>query len=139
MNTGRILKTGLALGVVANAYDFVMNNYIISSMMQAPFMNDMKSVSVTWMVIGDFVGALVFVWFFDLVRGSFGAGAKGGATYGFCAALLMNFPLWIFMHLFVKGFSYALAWEWTCLGLLWGVIGGAVAGIVYDKTGPATA
>ena len=140
MHIGRILKTGLALGVVANVYDYVTNMYVFPALMPWPgFMNDMASVSMTWLIVGDFAAALVFVWFFDRVRSSFGPGVTGGATYGLYAAILMNFPIWIFMHLFVKGWSYALAWQWTCLGLIWGVIAGVVASVVYDKTGPAAA
>ena len=138
MNTGRILKTGLAVGVVANVYDYVFNNYVFPMMGPAPsFMNDMASISVMWLVILDFVAALVFVWFFDMVRGAFGAGAKGGATYGLAAGILMNFPLWIGLHLFIKDFAYGEAWMFTCVGLVAAVVWGAVAGAVYDKTGAA--
>jgi len=140
MQTGRILKAGLAVGVVANIWDFVSNMYIYPMFGPQPaIMKDMASMSIPTLVIGDFVLALVFIWFFDRVRAAFGPGAKGGATYGLMVGILMNFPLWIMMHVVLKDFSYGAAWTWTISGILWTVISGAVGAIVYDMGGPAAA
>ena len=140
MQTGRILKAGIAVGVVMNIYDIVVNMYIFPMLGPSPsFMKDMASLPMVWLVIADFVAALVFIWFFDRVRAAFGPGAKGGATYGVMAGILINFPLWIVMYLIMKDFAYGTAWIWTVSGILWGVIAGAVGAIVYDKGGPAAA
>lgn len=140
MQTGRILKTGLAVGVVANAYDFVTNTYVFPMLGPAPaFMKDMASVSIPWLVVGDFVAALVLVWFFDKVRASFGPGAKGGATFGLYAGILINYPFWHFIFLLFRDVQYAEAWKFTAMGIVWAVIMGAVAGAVWDKTAPAGA
>jgi D-alanyl-lipoteichoic acid acyltransferase DltB (MBOAT superfamily) len=79
------------------------------------------------------VAALVFVWVYDRVYGSFGGGWKGGATYGLFAGILVNFPTWLFMNLVLEGFPYGLAWIWTIVGVVYGVILGAVAGALYKK------
>jgi len=60
-------------------------------------------------------------------------GAKGGASYGLYAGILINFPTWIFAHLIFEGFPYSLAWTWTLVGVVWCVIAGAVAGALYKK------
>lgn len=136
MQTGRILKTGLAVGVVANIYDFVTNTYLFPMLGPQPaFMRSMQEMSIHWLVIGDFVGALVLVWFFDKVRAAFGPGAMGGATYGLYAGILINFPTWIFVHLVFRDVGYRDAWMFTVMGIVWGVIMGAVAGAVWDMTG----
>ncbi|MDH5234903.1 MAG: hypothetical protein OEW77_08065 [Gemmatimonadota bacterium] len=142
MHTGRILKTGLAVGVVANVYDFVTNTYLFPLLGSPPaIMKDMADLSIQWLVVNDFVMALVFVWFFDKVRAAFGPGAGGGAGYGLAIGIVMNFPLWITMSLIMRDFSYGTAWMWTIMGVVWAVIMGAVAGAVYDMTGekPAAA
>lgn len=140
MQTGRILKAGVAVGVVANIWDFISNLYILPMLGPAPaIMKDAASFPLPMLAFADFVAAFVFVWFFDRVRAAFGPGAKGGATYGLMAGILMNFPLWIVMSLVLKDFSYGTAWQWTIASIIWAVLGGAVAGVVYDMGGPATA
>lgn len=136
MQTGRILKTALAVGVIANIYDYATNTFLFPNMGPQPaFLEDMATMPIQWLVICDFVAALVLVWFFDKVRVAFGPGAKGGAEYGLSAGILMNFPLWITMSLVIKDFSYVDGWFWVLFGVLWTVIMGTVAGFVYDKTG----
>ncbi len=136
MQTGRILKTGLAVGVVANIYDFLTNTYLFPALGPQPaFMEEMAAMPIHWLVINDFVATLVLVWFFDKVRAAFGPGAKGGAEYGLSAGILINFPLWLTMGLVIKDFSYANSWMWVAFGVVWTVIMGTVAGVVYDKTG----
>lgn len=138
MQTGRILKAGLAVGVVMNIYDYVTNTFVFPMFGPPPaFMKDMASLPMMWLVISDFVAGLVFIWVFDKVRAAFGPGAKGGATYGVYAGILMNFPLWIVMYLVMKDLPYGVAWTYTINGVVWGVIAGAVGAIVYDMGSPA--
>jgi hypothetical protein len=138
MQLGRILKTALVVGVVVNLYDFLINGVLLMRLMEPlPFMRETPPIG--WLVAGDFVAALVFVWVFDRVRGSFGSGAAGGATFGLYAGILVNFPTWIFMYLLVEGMTYSAAWVWTVVGILWGVAAGGAAGWAYDRTGPAGA
>jgi hypothetical protein len=129
MDLGRIIKTTLVAGIVANAIDYVSFTFLFTSYMQLPFMNPMPPIA--WLVIGDFVAALIFVVVFARVRGSFGPGAMGGMTYGLYAGILMNFPVWIFMHLIVKDWSYGYSWFSTIYGIVWAVIVGAAAGAVF--------
>ncbi|MDZ7342889.1 MAG: hypothetical protein ONA90_00075 [candidate division KSB1 bacterium] len=50
----------------------------------------------------------------------------------------MNFPAQIYNHLLINGFTYGLAWTWIVVGILWGVVAGAVTGALYKKE-PAAA
>lgn len=140
MQIARILKTGLVVGIVANVYDFVTNTYIFGAIMpESSIMKGMDDLAIQWLVIGDFVMALVLVWFFDKVRAAFGPGAGGGAAYGLSIGIVMHFPIWIMMSVLLTDFSYGLAWMWTVTGILWAVIMGTVAGVVYDKLGAKAA
>ena len=132
MNVKKLLLTAVVVGVVMNIVDFVVQGQLLAGLYASlPLFK--KEPSIHLLVIGDFVTALVFVWVYDRVRSSFGAGAKGGATYGLYAGILINFPTWIFAHLLFEGFPYSLAWTWALLGIGWCVIAGAVAGAVYKK------
>jgi hypothetical protein len=58
------------------------------------------------------------------VFSGFGGGTRGGATFGLCVGVLINFPTRIFSNLLLDGFTHGLAWV---------VIGRAVAGVAYRK------
>lgn len=135
MNTKKLVIATLVVGIVMNVLDFVIHGLVLSgayySQLPTLFRQD---TSPTWFVIGDFVAALVFVWVYDRVYGSFGGGPKGGATYGLYAGVLINFPTWIFASLIYVGFPYSLSWVWTIIGILYGVVVGAVAGAMYKKS-----
>jgi hypothetical protein len=132
MNVKKLLLTALAVGVAVNVYDFVVHALLLEGYMaQLPLFR--KAMPIPWLVLGDFVAALVFVWVYDRVFGSFGGGPKGGATFGLYAAVLVNFPTWIFAHLTIEGFTYGLAWTFTLVGIAWGLVAGAVAGAVHKK------
>ncbi len=133
MNVKNILLATVAVGVVMNVVDFLVHANLLKGY-YAQFASLFRpDAPVPWLVVGDFVAALVFVVVYDRVFSSFGGGPKGGATFGLYAGVLVNFPTWIFSYLLIAGFSYGLAWVWTVLGIVWGVIAGAVAGAVYKK------
>ena len=132
MNIKKLLLTAVVVGVVMNIVDFVVQGQLLAGLYASlPLFK--KEASIHLLVIGDFVTALVFVWVYDRVRSSFGAGAKGGASFGLYAGILINFPTWIFAHLLFEGFPYSLAWTWALLGIGWCVIAGAVAGALYNR------
>jgi hypothetical protein len=132
MDLKKLLLATVAVGVVANVLDFVFHGFVMASRYAAieALRTDM---GVWWLVLGDFVGALVLVWVYDRVYASFGGGPRGGAIYGFYLGIAVNFPTWIFVHLLFKGFPYWLAWVWTIFGVVWSVVAGAVAGATYKK------
>jgi hypothetical protein len=133
MNVKKVLLTALAVGVVMNIFDFVVQGQLLAGWYSQFSVFRKGPPPVPWLVVGDFVAALVFVWVYDRVASAFASGPQGGATYGFYAGVLVNFPTWIFAYLLMEGFTYNLAWGWTAIGILWCVIAGAVAGAVYKK------
>ena len=133
MNVKKLALATVAVGVVANILDFLVHGQLLKGQYAALTSLFRPDAPMHWLIIGDFVAALVFVWVYDRVYGSFGGGPKGGATYGLYAGVLVNFPTWIFMNLLVIGFPYSLAWIWTIFGIVWCVVAGAVAGALYKK------
>ena len=134
MNVKKLLLATLVVGIVANVLDFIVHGQILQgayySKMPSLFRQDSPMV---WFIIGDFVAALVFIWVYDRVYGSFGGGPKSGATYGFYAGVLLNFPTWLYNAGVYVGFPYALSWIWVIWGIIYMVILGAVAGAMYKK------
>lgn len=131
MNVQKCLTATVAVGVVANILDFVVQGNLLAGYYAGgPFRQD---APMGWFIFGDFVAAAVFVWFYDRVKASFAGGPAGGATFGFYAGVLASFPAYIFFHLMIKDVPYALSWIWTVYGIAWAVIAGAVAGAIYKK------
>jgi hypothetical protein len=132
MNVQRFVLASLVVGVVMNVIDYVFHGLIMASTYASlPLFR--QDSQIAWLVFGDFVFAFVFVWVFARVRGSFAAGAGGGATFGFYAGVLLSFPMNLFLHLLLVGFPYSLSWIWTVYGIVAAVIAGAVAGALYKK------
>ena len=130
MNFGRLLKTAVAVGVVVNVYDYLVHELLLGgSYADIPIM--IQDASIVLFIVGDFVAALVFVWVFDKVRGSFGAGMAGGLMFGLYAGILITFPMFIFLSLLIVGFTYWLSWVWIITGIGWALVAGATAGAVY--------
>ena len=132
MNVKKLLLAAVAVGVVVNVLDFVVQGQLLAGYYaNIPLFK--REPPIHWLVLGDFVAALVLVAVYDRVRSSFGGGAKGGAVVGLYAGVLVNFPTWIFAHLLWEGFPYGLAWTLTVVGVVWTVIAGAVAGAIYKS------
>lgn len=134
MNVKKFIVAVVGVGVVMNVFDFVVNGLILQKALYANLPSLLRQeLPIPWLVIADFVAALVLVWVYVRVSDSFSAGAKGGAEFGLYAGVLVNFPTWIIAHLVFVGFPYSLSWTWTIVGIIWGVIAGAVAGVLYKK------
>ena len=133
INIKKFVIAVLGVGVAVNVYDFVVNGMILQNAVYAGMPIFKQNMPLPWLIIGDFVAALVLVWVFDRVYGCFSGGVKGGAEFGFYAGVLINFPTWIFCYLLLNGFTYKLAWIMTVVGIIWAIIGGAVAGALYKK------
>ncbi len=132
MNVKKLLLATVVVGVVMNIVDFLVHGQLLAGYYaNLPLFK--KEAAIQWLVIGDFVAALVFVWVYDRVLSSFGGGPKGGATYGLYAGILANFPTWIFANLLFEGFPYGLAWTMTLTGVVWCVIAGAIVGALYNR------
>lgn len=136
MNVGKLLSATAVVGIVVNVFDYVLHDMILSGVIYDGLADVLREdVSIVAIVAAEFVAALVFVWVYDKVRGSFDSGMAGGAVFGLYAGILVAFPAFIFDHLLLAGFTYGLAWTWTLSGIAWGVIAGATAGMMYGDDG----
>lgn len=123
-----------ASGVVMNIVDFILQGMILTPMYYSKHADVfVQTTNPLWFVIMDFLTVFVLAWVYDKVAGSFNPGWKGGAMYGLYAGILMNFPTWIFFHLFIKGFSYKFAWFDTVYGIVWTVIAATIVASIYKK------
>ncbi len=140
MNVKKLLLATIVVGIVANVWDYVVHELILTGAYYSkhPALFN-ANPPMGWFIFGDFVWALVFVWVYDRVYGSFGGGTKGGTTYGFYAGVLLSFPYALFNAGIYVDFPYALAWIWVVTGIIFCVIAGAVAGALYSKGAPTPA
>lgn len=139
MQVARIIKTGLVVGVAANVWDFLTNTFVLPLLGRAPASVYLpEELMMERLVITDFIGALVFVWFFDRVRSAYAPGVPGGVAYGLTAGILINVPTWVWVANLFRGFPYVDAAIWTVTGIVWAVLMGAVAGWMWERTAPAT-
>lgn len=123
-----------AAGVAMNVVDFVLQGMIMDKMYYSKHLDLFNMMAnPAWYILGDFVAVLVLAWVYDKVSSSFASGWMGGAMYGLYAGILVNFPGQIFLHLYIRGFSYRLAWFNTIYGIVWAIIAGAIFVAVYKK------
>lgn len=138
MKSGKFWLAILVSGVVMNIVDFVFQGMVMESMYYSKHADVFTmTASPIWYILMDFVSVFVLGWVYDKVSGSFSAGIKGGAMFGLYAGILVSFPSWIGLHLFLKGFSYKYAWFSTIYGVVWGVVAAAIIAALYKKGTPA--
>lgn len=133
-----LLVAGIVAAVWYVVFDmFLMDPILGSALAGVPGMN--PNPAVLWMVIGDLAAALVLAAVYARTRSVFGAGLKGGATYGVYAGVLINFPLWLFMAVYA-GWPYGTAWMMTIAAIVVTTVAGGLIGLTYEKMGkPAAA
>ncbi|MBI5473509.1 MAG: DUF1761 family protein [Ignavibacteriae bacterium] len=138
MKSGKFWLAVLAAGVVMNVIDFLVYtqwlgpSYIATN--AALFKQD---ANPAWYVLGDFIYVFVFAWVFDKVSSSFGGTIQDGAKAGFYLGVLVNFPMYIFLHLMFNGYPYALSWISTIYGIVWYVVVGVIYAAIMKKGAPA--
>jgi len=85
INWGRVLLGGLVAGAVIDAFEYVLNNYVLASEMEAA----MKALGVTmpsgaipvFLALG-FVTGIAAIWVYAAARPRYGASAKTAAITG---------------------------------------------------------
>jgi hypothetical protein len=144
INTGKVVVGGLVAGVVANAVDFVTNNYVLAADWQAwatahnidPAALTSGAVAGTWVVV-DFLFGILLVWTYAAMRPRFGPGIQtaffaGLAIYLGPTLVLFGFTMMgmMTMAMFVKG---------SCAALV-STFGAAIVGAaIYKEEGAAAA
>jgi hypothetical protein len=135
-------KFWIAVGVcgfVMNIVDFILQGMVMVPMYYSKHADVfVQSTDPVWYILGDFLTVFVLAWVYQRVADNFKPHWQGGAVFGLYAGILVNFPTWILLHLFIKGFSYKYAWFSTIYGILWTLVAGAVIASIYEKK-PANA
>lgn len=136
------MKNYLVAAITVFVFLLVWDNFVASMVMGSALaaIPGMKAeFSRMWEAVGDACAALMLAGVYARTRGVFGTGLKGGATYGVYAGLLINFPTWLYMTVYL-GWPYAATWQITVILVLVGVVAGALMGMVYQMLeGPKTA
>lgn len=129
MNMRRILMGTIVLGIVANAMDYVLANYVFGSTWAAlPFIN--ATPPLMWLIIGDFAAAFMFMLMWDRFSATVGTGASNGFKLGLFAGAFINFPTTLFWAIYITDFPYGLAWQMIIVSTLFYGILGAVAAML---------
>jgi len=99
INTGRVVLGGLVAGVVANALDFVINEYLMreegADMAQRLNLSEatLQSSVMTWVAV-DFIWGLLLVFAYAAFRPRFGPGPKtalcSGSTLWFAVCIMFG-------------------------------------------------
>ena len=85
LNLARVFLGGLVAGVVANALDFVVNEYLLVEDMQRMAQRFGLSeaaglgVAITWVIV-DFILGILLVWTYATMRPRFGPGPRTAIT-----------------------------------------------------------
>ncbi len=132
INTGRVLLGGLVGGVVANACDFVFNNYVLKDDMTElvkrfgmdPAAMASLSAAAPWIIV-DFVFGFVIIWTYAAMRPRLGPGPKTAILAGLVPYICVTAVIYGFtsmgmmsMGSFMRGSAAALVT--TILGSLAG-------------------
>ncbi|MFQ5747811.1 MAG: hypothetical protein ACE5HF_11430 [Gemmatimonadota bacterium] len=131
MNVKKLILAAIVVGIVVNVYDFVIHGVLLAGTYEGLPALFRQDSPILWLVIGGFVAALVFVWYYAKVQGSFGTGAGAGAKFGLYTGILLGFPSQLFLNMMFVDFPYSLSWIWVFAIIGWGIVAGATAGAMY--------
>jgi hypothetical protein len=120
MNLARVLLGGLVAGVVANALDFVANEFLLAEDMQRMAQRFGLSeaagpgVAITWVIV-DFILGILLVWTYASIRPRFGPGPRTAVTaaltlFAAITAIILGFTqMGLFSTpLFLKASAFSL-------------------------------
>lgn len=133
MNWTRIVIGGVVAGILTNLANYVMHGMIMAN----TYKKYDQVFSQTAANPLKFFAVAIVMWIcvavlFGKTRQSWAAGWNGGLGFGFFLGLASFFAN--FYHpLVIDGFPYHLAWCWGGIGLIGGLIGGAVLGALIPK------
>lgn len=133
MNWTRIVLGGVVAGIVTNLVDFVMHGILLadtykkySEAFSQTEANPAKFFAVS---IAVSLGVAIL---FAKTRATWAAGWKGGATFGLFFGIA-HFFTGFYNPLVIAGFPYYLGWCWGGIGVIGGVVRGAVLGAFIPR------
>ena len=102
INAGRVLLGGLVAGLVANALDYVINEFLMKEegadmAQRLNLSQDALASSMTVWIVVDFLWGLLLVFAYAAMRPRFGPGPK--------TAMLSGFTLWFAVCIMFAGLT----------------------------------
>lgn len=132
MNWSRVIIAGVVAGIATWIVDFVCHGVILNSTYERYSDVFFLGSSPLWFLLISVCVGIAAAILFAKSRACWGAGAKGGATYGFWLGLVAFFGPF-YSPLVIAGFPYYLSWCQGSINLIDGVVGGVVLGLLYKK------
>ena len=138
MNWKRFLTASLAVFVVIQAIDYIMDTIVLNKdyeSLQTFWRED--TVSRIWLA---YVMALLisFLFTYIFVKGREGKGIPEGVRFGIVIWLFAIVPLYHTLWVFVS-IPYALIFRWTLFGLLQTLVAGIIVAAIYRPIVPSKA
>lgn len=102
INIGRVAIGGIVAGIVANAFDFVINTYLMADGMAAMAQRlnldqaAMQASTPVWILV-DVLWGILLVWTYAAMRPRFGPGPR--------TALVSGFAIFIAVTMIMVGFT----------------------------------
>ena len=133
MNWGRVFAGGIVGGIVVNLVDFVLHGQVMAETYKKyDTVFSQKEANPAFFFAAAILVGIFVALLFAKTRASWAEGWKGGATFGLffgLATFFMNF----YNPLVIADFPYYLSWCWGGIGVIDGVVGGAVLGSIIKR------
>ena len=133
MNWSKVLLGGIVAGIVGNIVDFVQHGLIMGDTYTSlPEVFSQEQANPLWFFVASVGFWVSAAWLFGKTRSSWGAGAKGGAFFGLVLGIV---GMWANFYdpLVIADYPYYLSWCWSGMGVITGVVAGAVLGALYKE------
>jgi hypothetical protein len=132
MNWGKVFLGGIVGGIAIWLVDFLLHGIVMAdTYMRFPevFAQEADPMNMWWFLLVEVCIATAATMLFVKTRGSWGAGVKGGLTFGFFLGLVYFFTNF-FPPLTIEGFPYFLAWCWGGMTMIVSLVLGAVLSFI---------
>jgi hypothetical protein len=131
MNWTKAVIAGVVGGFVVNLYSWVMHGMIMGpTYVKYPETFQQEGSNPLWFFVVSISIGVAGALLFGKTRAAWGAGVKGGVTFGFFIGLVSFFSQF-YSPLVINGFPYYLSWCWGGISLIGWMVFGAVAALLY--------
>jgi len=133
MNWTRIVLGGVVAGIVTNLASYVMHGILLADTYKkySDAFSQVPTNPAKFFGVAIAVGVCMAI-LFGKTRTSWAGGWKGGATFGLFVGIA-GFFTHFYNPLVIGGFPYFLGWCWGGIGLISGVLSGAVLGAIVPR------
>ncbi|RMF64715.1 MAG: hypothetical protein D6743_09005 [Calditrichaeota bacterium] len=130
MNWSKAVIAGVVGGIVVSIYNFVMHGVIMGSTYSKYSAFTQQEANPVWFFVVAIAIGIAGAMLFAKSRTTWGAGVKGGITFGFFVGLIAFFAQF-YSPLVINGFPYFLSWCQGGIALIGWMVYGAVFSLLY--------